>query len=115
MRKSFQVASAAQADMPVEFELNWQLPDGTLGSPEIFTAYPGRIPGATLLSLANMMVDQNSVAMFELFRAALGDDFARFETLIRDPSRHVTAETLAEIVSWLGEEASGRPTPPSSP
>lgn len=43
------------------------------------------------------------------------DDREKFRLLIRDPKRHVQASLLGEVVSWLIEVYTGRPTtPPTS-
>ena len=41
----------------------------------------------------------------------LEESYGRFNTLLEDPDRIVSVETLGEITAWLVEEYSGRPTP----
>lgn len=43
-------------------------------------------------------------------QALLPEDLERFNALINDPDKIVTVETLGEIVGWLVEEYSNRPT-----
>lgn len=49
--------------------------------------------------------------VFDFFNKVLLDDSAvRFRALVEDPERIVQMETLGEIVSWLVEEYTNRPT-----
>ena len=115
-RRTFKIARDAKADVGQVFDLEWESADGAdagTGGSEEFKAYPGRIPGAVIMDVPNMMVDENTVAYWNVFRHALGDEFDRFSAIIHDPKRLVPAETLSEILSWLFEEATGRPTQPS--
>lgn len=43
-------------------------------------------------------------------QALLPESFDRFNVLINDPEKIVTVETMGEIVGWLVQEYSNRPT-----
>lgn len=80
---------------------------------EEFTCKPA-IQGKILLTLA-----ANSAGEDASKAAAVIDDFfgyvlteessKRFQTLLVDPDRIVSVETLSEIVAWLVEEYTARP------
>jgi len=42
------------------------------------------------------------------------EEYERFEKLMEDPKRIVKMDVLSEIMSWLIEEYTDRPTEPSS-
>jgi hypothetical protein len=97
------VFSTSAKAAPISFELEG----------EEFKAY-GSIPGAVLLdfigageenssSTARGISDYLSVAMPK-------DEYARFDEFIRDPENNVELEVLSEIVSFLIEEQTSRPT-----
>jgi hypothetical protein len=47
----------------------------------------------------------------EFFKKSLTDEsYERFNALLDDPEKIVTVETLSEIVAWLVEQYSERPT-----
>lgn len=81
---------------------------------ESFKAWPHRLPDALLLEISNIVVDQNTVALFASFEAAFGEDYDRFHAFIVDPDRQVQVEDLVKIIEGLIELKSDRPTPPSS-
>jgi hypothetical protein len=45
----------------------------------------------------------------------LDESYERFDTLLQDPEKIVTVETLGEITAWLVEEYTGRPTQQPEP
>ena len=52
----------------------------------------------------------------EFFSAVLEpESLERFNTLLEDPDKIVTVETLGEITGWLVEEYTGRPTQQPEP
>lgn len=80
---------------------------------EEFEAY-GTIPGAVLLDFIGAS-DENSGAtargiLVYLETALPASEFKRFDKLIRDPENNVELEVLSEIVSYLVEEQTSRPT-----
>ena len=83
---------------------------------EEFTCYPN-VPGKVLLDLVAKSGDENNPAasaeiVSEFFKVVLTpESYTRFDELARDAERIVTVETLGEIISWLMEEYSDRPTP----
>jgi len=73
------------------------------------------IPGKTLLEFVKKSdsdrATDSAVAVEEFFKHVLIEEsYERFESLARDPDRVVTMSTLGEIVSWVLEEYSDRPT-----
>ena len=80
---------------------------------ETFEAY-GSIPGAVLLDFIGSS-DENSSAtargIGEYLKAALPkDEYERFNAFTRDPENNIELEVLSEIVSYLIEEQTSRPT-----
>lgn len=78
------------------------------------------IPGKILLRFVKMSNSENAAqtaeAIDEFFKHALvSESYDRFEALTNDPARLVTVETLAEIIQWIIEEQSDRPTQGSEP
>jgi hypothetical protein len=77
------------------------------------------IPGKLLLEVAGNIDDESPASadkvISQFFEVSLEEEsFERFDKLIKDPERIVTVETLGEIVGWLVEQYSGRPTKESS-
>lgn len=103
-RKSFTTRRNNQADTPLPFDING----------EEFKAYPSRIPASILMDIPGMSVSMDSAPMWELFKCALGDDYPRFRTMVRSPEWAIEADEIAQIITWLGEEAGEHPTLPSS-
>lgn len=81
---------------------------------EEFECIPA-IPGKTLLGFAEASASEDGAesakAINKFFKKVLTvDSYIRFEELAEDPNRLVTVETLAEIVSWIVEAYTNRPT-----
>ncbi len=81
---------------------------------EQFTARPA-VPGAVMLDFAKYMdSDDASVVaegLMDFFSVALVDeDIERFNDFIRDPDTAIEMSMLADIVGWLVEVYSERPT-----
>lgn len=81
---------------------------------EEFTCYPA-MPAKTLLDFVKKSASDNSADSADavnLFfeKVLLPESYERFDALAQDPERIVTMETLGEIVSWIMEEYSNRPT-----
>lgn len=82
---------------------------------EEFTCRPA-LPGKVILDLAASSADQENPGeaakvVSKFFNTVLVPESSeRFETLINDPDRVVTVEKLTEIVSWLVEQYTERPT-----
>jgi hypothetical protein len=77
------------------------------------------VPGKILLEVAGSVDEENPSSadrvISNFFSVALEEEsFARFKKLIIDSERIVTVETLGEIVGWLVEQYSARPTKESS-
>jgi len=73
------------------------------------------LPGKTLLSFAELSSSENGAesakAINVFFKKVLTkESYARFDALTEDPDRLVTVETLAEIVNWIIEAYTDRPT-----
>lgn len=86
-----------------------------------FSCIPS-LPGRTLLKLVSQSGTDDASAMAntieDFFATCLMEkDKDRFFELLDNPEKVVPVETLAEIVAWLVEEYSGRPTqgPEDSP
>lgn len=80
---------------------------------EEFTAIPV-IQGKVLMDLVSKSQSEDSVEALGVVSTFFGqvlenESLERFNNLLVDKERIVTMETLAEIVSWLIEEYSGRP------
>lgn len=78
------------------------------------------IQGKTLLSIIASADDDDGSGVARMinsfFEACLmPESYTEFETLLNDPDRIVTVETLGEITAWLVEEYSARPTQPPEP
>jgi hypothetical protein len=81
---------------------------------EEFSCIPSS-PGKTLLSFAEASDSENGAdsakAITTFFKKVLiPESWDRFEILAEDPDRLVTVETLAEIIGWIVESYSDRPT-----
>lgn len=81
---------------------------------EEFNCYPV-IQGKVLLDIvANAEANEGAGAakvITDFFKACMPEEsYLRFDTLITNPDKIVTVETLAEITAWLVEEYSSRPT-----
>lgn len=77
----------------------------------------GEIPGKVMLDLvakssANQDDPSKSADMvMDFFKRAMEEEsYTRFLALAEDPVRIVTMETLTDIVAWLVEQYSDRPT-----
>jgi hypothetical protein len=103
-------------DKPVlEFELVYdkQIDGAWQEQTEKFTAR-GSVPGNLLVSLTASMAADPGVQAHELQRmfatVIIPEDKPRFMGVLDDPDTAVPIETLGEIMSWLAEEYSSRPT-----
>lgn len=88
---------------PPTFDLNGQE----------FTGRP-RLPGAVVLNFIASADDEGGAVAKQLlgfFDAALvPESLDRFKAVINDPDEVVELETLSEIVGWLIEQYTSRPT-----
>ena len=56
-----------------------------------------------------------AISLLDFFEKVMPEEeYQRLGTLMEDPKRIVKLEVLSEIMAWLMEEYSGRPTEPSS-
>lgn len=81
---------------------------------EEFSCYP-EIQGKVVLELAALSDSddsaENAGAILKFFsRVLLPESHTRFEDLISDPNRIVSVQLLTEILQWLVEEYTNRPT-----
>lgn len=81
---------------------------------ETFECFP-EMQGKTLLEFIQLTQSDDTtdaaLAMELFFQKVLKpESAARFESLAKDPERIVSVQTLAEIVGWIMEEYSNRPT-----
>lgn len=74
------------------------------------------IPGKAILNLVSKSSSQENAgeaaeAIVDFFKVVLfPESYERFDALTVDPDRVVTMEKLGDIVGWLAEEYSDRPT-----
>lgn len=93
------------ANDPISFMLNG----------ETFNCRPA-IPGKVILELVGKSSDEENpgeaAAMIsEFFSIVLvPESFTKFDELAKDPDIAITVEALSEIVSWLVEQYTNRPT-----
>jgi hypothetical protein len=102
--KSFTSTTPKEAVEPIPFELEG----------ETFEAY-GQVPGAVLLDFIAASTQEDSTgtaaAILGYLKSSMPKDtFKRFDKLTRDPEKVIELQVLADIVSYLIEERSSRPT-----
>lgn len=81
---------------------------------ESFEAY-GQVPGAVLLDFIGATdgdsTGKSATSILKYLESSLdAENFKRFDKIIRDPEKLIEIEVLAEIVSYLIEERTSRPT-----
>ena len=81
---------------------------------EEFECYP-RLTGVALIEFAEAATSDDTSrstgATLEFFKDVMTEEeHERFYAFVSDPKREVEAEELAEIVEWLVEEYTSRPT-----
>lgn len=80
---------------------------------EKFDCHPA-IQGKVLLDMVANTADSEGgpgKIITDFFsKALLPESLERFDALANDPEKIITVETLGEIVGWLVEQYSGRPT-----
>ncbi len=82
---------------------------------EDFTCRPA-LPGRVLLDLVAKSGDEDNPSeaaksITDFFKTVLvKESYERFDALAKDPDRLVDVETLSDIVAWLVEQYSERPT-----
>jgi hypothetical protein len=81
---------------------------------EEFHCYPN-IQGKTLLDMVSQSMQQDTAMAVEVINTFFDKTLKpeskdAFNSLINDPERIVSVETLGEIVTWLVEQYSSRPT-----
>ena len=78
------------------------------------------VQGKTMLDMVSNSNSDDGAAMAKTVEdffatAILPEDYEKFDALLKDPDKIVTVETLTEIVAWLVEEYTGRPTQQPEP
>ena len=81
---------------------------------EEFHCYPN-IQGKTLLDMVSQSMQEDTAMAIEVLTTFFDKTLKpqskdAFNALINDPERIVTVEALGEIVTWLVEQYSSRPT-----
>jgi hypothetical protein len=108
---------------PTTFDLEGTLPDGSPWQ-ERFTTVPEAPAGVLDDLMSSVSVDAdgrqswNRVSLMRFMRGVLvEEDVVRFDRLAHDKDRIVSLETLGDVMVWLAEELSGRPSsrPSDSP
>lgn len=102
--KSFTSSKEKVVAEPITFELEGQ----------DFEAY-GQVPGAVLLDFiaASSQEDSNGTAgaIIGYLKSSMNrENFRRFDKLTRDPEIVIELQVLADIVAYLIEERTDRPT-----
>jgi hypothetical protein len=109
--KSFKVINIEESE-PLDFDL---------GS-ETFLCYP-EVQGKTILDIMRVAAEGDedtrgvlmAVSVIDFFKKVMPpEEYERFEKLMEDPKQIIPMDTLSEIMSWLIEEYTDRPTQPSS-
>ncbi len=109
--KSFKVKNIEESE-PLTFDLGG----------EEFSCYP-EVQGKTILDIMRAASEGDedtrgvmmAVSVLTFFEKVMPpEEYERFGKLMEDPKRIVPMETLSEIMSWLMEEYTDRPTEPSS-
>lgn len=99
--------SGSNSSTPVE-PINFKLHG------EEFSCIP-EIPGKTVLNLVAKTSTENPAdsadAITDFFKTVLTEESReRFDALSVDPQRIVTMQTLSEVLEWLVEQYTDRPT-----
>lgn len=81
---------------------------------EEFFCYP-EMPGKTLLEFVSIGNSEDPAeaagAINQFFKKVLVEEsYERFDQLAQDPNRLVSVQTLTEVISWLVEAYTDRPT-----
>ena len=81
---------------------------------ETYECYPA-LPGKVLLDFVAQSSGDSPGGLAQVIvhffgKAMKPESYERFMTLIEDPDRVITMETLGELTSWLVGEYSERPT-----
>ena len=110
--KSFEVKNIDESE-PLTFDLGG----------EEFTCHP-EVQGKLILDIIRAASDEKdpdqrgmmmAVGVLDFFEKVMdAPEYERFNKLMEDPKRIVPMDTLSEIMSWLIEEYTDRPTQPSS-
>ena len=109
--KSFEVKNLDDAE-PLDFDLGG----------ENFVCYP-EVQGKTILDIMRAAAEGDedtrgvlmAVSVLDFFEKVMPpEEHERFSKLMEDPKRIVPMDTLSDIMSWLIEEYTDRPTRPSS-
>jgi hypothetical protein len=109
--KSFKVVNIDDSE-PLSFDLG----------DEEFIVYP-EVQGKAILDIMKSAAEGDedtrgvmmAISVLDFFAKVMPpEEHERFTKLMEDPKRIVPIETLSEIMSWLIEEYTNRPTGPSS-
>lgn len=92
--------TAGKKSVPITFDV----------AGEEFTAR-GSLPGITVVEFAEKSKEGGLSTINDIFEMALlPESHERFDTLIHDPEKEIDLETLTEIMGWLVEQYTSRPT-----
>jgi hypothetical protein len=109
--KSFNVIDIDTAE-PLTFDIGG----------EEFSCYP-EVQGKTILDVMRNAAEGDedtrgvlmAISVLDFFKKVMPpEEYERFNKLMEDEKRIVPMDTLSEIMSWLIEEYTDRPTKPSS-
>lgn len=95
----------------VPFDLAW-FDDKDEEQVETFYCYPGRLPGGILFDV--LKINDGSAPFWEFWAAIMDEEsYVEFRSYVR--KNPIEAQTLRDIMDWIIEFDTGRPTqPPSS-
>jgi hypothetical protein len=100
---------------PLDFEITYEqlIDDEWIEQTSKFKARP-RLPGHQLMKITTAMqagIAVQSAEMIGMLQGAIATEYhEEFMKLIDDPDIAIPIETLADILIWLAEEYTGRPT-----
>ena len=101
------VAAKKDRSKTVDIELVWEDNEGAEHTTR-WTAYPGRIPSIFTYDLVE--ASRTSEPMWRVFRAALQEKYDDFYAFCMDDEHGIDAKALSDIIEWLLEVDTGRPT-----
>lgn len=109
--KSFSNSNKKKKGEPIPFEI-----EGSART-EQFVANPS-VPGAVLLELIGSSESdgaESAKSITTYLKSSMSKaEFKKFDNFIKDPENEVELDTLVEVVSYLIEEQSSRPTEAST-
>lgn len=114
--KSFIPDAAPEPKEPITFEIGGYRGNGEVWK-ETFTSLPEAPPGVLDDLATSSLVDDkgnrryNTPSLLAFFEGVMIDeDVVRFREIMHDKDRVVSIETLGDVMTYLAEELTDRPT-----